>query len=149
MIETSNDGPVLLQSYLNPSSITSRNLDGGVENTNGYLHDLLDVGRPSTGVSEPSTETNTGGPSHPLTNGFDTDHGLEEHSGDEYTVIQPPPTLFGTVVVPSRSDLNEGRTVAMRMERVGRQFQREWLREQVLEREQAPRERSADGNDDG
>lgn len=154
MIETANDGPVLLQSYMNPSSVIPRNLVGGVDDTNGYVNDLLDVGRPSTGVSEQTTITelpNTGEPSRPLTNGFDSDHGLiiEEHSDDESTAIQPPPMLFATVVVPRRSDLSEGRTVAMRMERVGRQFQREWVREQVAEREQASRERSAEGNDDG
>lgn len=153
IIETANDGPILLQSYLDPTSVTPRNLINRVDSTDEYLNDLLDVGRPSTGVSDQTTINgleNVGRTSHPLTNGFGDDHGAnsEAHSGEDSTAIQPPPMLFSTVVVPRRSDLDEGRTVAMRIERMGRQFQREWLREQVTEREQASRDRSADGSGD-
>jgi len=152
IIETANDGPMLLQSYLDPSLVTPRNLINNVDNNN--LDDLLDVGRPSTGSSEETTINglgNVGGPSDSLTNGFDDEHGAttEAQSGEDTTAIQPPPMLFATVVVPRRSELNDGRTVAMRVERMGRQFQREWLREQVAEREQASRARSTDGVDDG
>lgn len=154
IIETTSDGPVLLQSYLHPSFITPRNLLNNVDSGN-ELDELLDVGRPSTGTSEQTTingVSNAGGPSPPLTNGFGDDHGAtaESQSGDETIGIQLPPMLFATVVIPRPSDLTEGRTVAMRMERMGRQFQREWLREQVAEREQASRARSTgDDGDDG
>lgn len=153
MAETVNDGPVLLQSYINPSSVIPRSITNGVvHSTNGFLNHLLDVGRPSTGLSEQSTSTEIANPvGPPVTNGFDTDgYTTDERSNDESTAIQPPPMLFSTVVVPRRTDLGEGRTVAMRMERIGRHFQREWFREQVAEREQASRERSMDGdNNDG
>jgi len=153
MLETVNDGPVILQSYLNPSSVLPRSITNGVHSTNGFLNHLLDVGRPNTGVSEQTTSTEIANPmGPPLTNGFDTDYGYttDERSNDESTAIQPPPMLFSTVVVPRRTDLSEGRTVAMRMERIGRQFQREWFRGQIAEREQTSRERSTDGdkNDD-
>jgi len=135
MIETTNNGPVLLQSYMNPSSVIPRGLISDVEITDGHMNDLLDVGRPSTGISEQTTSSELANSEQllHLTNGFDTNHGplMDENSGDESSAIQPPPTLFATVVVPRRSELGGGRTVAMRMERLGRQFQREWVREQV------------------
>lgn len=153
MIETGNDGPVLLQSYLDPSSVVPRSLINHISNTDGDTTDLLDVGRPSTGISEQTTINELAhaeGSPLPLMNGFDNNgpH-AEEDSIDDSAAIQPPPTLFATIVVSRRADLGEGRSVAMRMERLGRQFQREWVREQVAEREQAQRETQTDGEEDG
>lgn len=137
LVET--DGPVLLQSYLSPSSVV-----GGEEgNRNAYLSDLLDVGRPSTTASHQTNSTelaNPERPSYPLKNGFGTPHlampGVEENLGDESMASQPPPNLYATVVA-RRADLREARIALTNIERVSRRLQQEWLMEENMESVQA------------
>lgn len=150
MIETTEGGEVLLQSYLSPTSMLPRPLVDEADNRKGYLSDLLDVGRPSTSASHQTSNTeiaNLERPIHPLTNGFGTPHlpVVEESPDDESVAVQPPPDLYATVVA-RRADLREARVVLTNIERVSRQLQREWLIEQVVEREQAPRARPTDDN---
>lgn len=53
----------------------------------------------------------------------------EEEEEKEIT-IQPPPLLIATVVAPSADEASNARKAAARLERMGRDFQRAWVREQ-------------------
>jgi hypothetical protein len=95
-----------------------------------------------------SATTDSGTESGALVNGV-TNDGLDslEETEDEETAtrIQQPPLLIASVVAPSAADTSEARRAAARLERTGRDFQREWIREQ----EEAQGEATQALNEDG
>lgn len=63
--------------------------------------------------------------------------GEAEAGEEEGNARVVPPMLIGTVVAATSADAGEARRVAARLERIGRAFQREWVREQEVRREPA------------
>jgi hypothetical protein len=63
--------------------------------------------------------------------GKDGEEAQEETEDEEGNTSsrQVPPLLVGTVVATTAADAGEARRTAARLERMGREFQREWLRE--------------------
>jgi hypothetical protein len=53
-----------------------------------------------------------------------------EEDGAAENVVQQPPLLIASVVTPSAGEAGEARRAAARLERIGKEFQREWVREQ-------------------
>jgi hypothetical protein len=88
--------------------------------------------RPLTATTNPdrpehfreNTETFVNG----IINGGEV-HGSEAEEADEENNAQPP-LLIGTVVAPSAAETREARRAAARLEWSGREFQRQWAREQ-------------------
>ena len=69
-----------------------------------------------------------------LVNGVDYGKDLQEAEGEgaegeEGNGRQVPPMLVGTVVAATSADAGEARRAAARLERMAREFQREWARE--------------------
>jgi hypothetical protein len=64
-----------------------------------------------------------------LVNGIPEVGAAEDAETGESTV-QPPPLLIVSVVAPTAADAGDARRAAARLERTGRDFQREWIREQ-------------------
>lgn len=62
----------------------------------------------------------------------EAEEGEGEGDGDGSSRLVPP-MLIGTVVAATSADAGEARRVAARLERMGRAFQREWVREQELQ----------------
>lgn len=61
---------------------------------------------------------------------------------DEDSSVLAPPLLVASVVVVGAGETMEGRRAAARLERMGREFQKEFMRE-----EEEPREAVAEGED--
>ncbi|KAE8452913.1 hypothetical protein EG329_013185 [Mollisiaceae sp. DMI_Dod_QoI] len=131
MVETQSSGPVILHSYLNPLSIQrprsrrtqSRGTgDGIAEQTRAELRSL-------SGVIDSGHVEDEGQSHEVLMNGVldNVDDGVEDARNDS---IRQPPLLIASVVAPSAAVSGEARRAAARLERTGRDFQREWIREQ-------------------
>lgn len=73
-------------------------------------------------------------------------HGNENEGEEGENGIQPPPLLIATVVAPSAADARGARRAAAALERQGREFQRQWVREQE-EAHQPAITGDADGDD--
>ena len=63
--------------------------------------------------------------------------GAEEEGEEDGNSRQIPPMLVATVVAASAAEVREAKRVAARLEGVGREFQREWVREQGVQSEHA------------
>jgi hypothetical protein len=135
LIETSSPGPVILHSYLNSqSSQQLRPPSNGREIVQQAREDL----RPLSGTTEGSSVVGMEGEGFNgvLVNGVEYGKHLEEAEGKEEgdaQARQVPPMLVATVVAATAAEAGEARRVAARLERVGRQFQREWVREQEVQ----------------
>jgi hypothetical protein len=70
------------------------------------------------------------------------DAGDEAHAGDEDGGVQAPPLLIASVVVAGAGETIDARRAAARLERMGREFQKEFMREEA-----EPREAVAEGED--
>ncbi len=56
----------------------------------------------------------------------------EEREDDEASARFVPPMLVATVVAASAAEAGEARRVAAWLERIGREFQKEWVRQQEV-----------------
>jgi Family of unknown function (DUF5308) len=74
--------------------------------------------------------------------GTDLEAGDEAQITDEDGVVQLPPLLVATVVASGAGETLEARRAAARLERMGREFQKEFMREET-----EPRAAIAEGED--
>ncbi|TVY31214.1 hypothetical protein LHYA1_G000023 [Lachnellula hyalina] len=126
MIESTSPGPLILHSYLNPPSPQPRYLHSTAINS------ILETAREGLRPLSRNTTTPTEDPETPAelqTNGTNTSSTPEEEdNGSEATnAANAPPLLIGTVVARTADSAGDARRAAARLERVGRQFQREWV----------------------
>ncbi|KAI6710324.1 hypothetical protein JHW43_007136 [Diplocarpon mali] len=112
MVETWASGPIALTSFLQ-SSGQGRPF---VEHTPDTLHHI-------NGTSDGSRET-----AGLLANG--TVHAEASETGDGENKQQHSPLLIASVIASSSVEIGEARRAATKLERTGRDFQREWARKQ-------------------
>jgi hypothetical protein len=87
--------------------------------------------RPLSGTTDTGSMGEHGESSGALVNGMlHGEDGGAEDSEEGETAVQPPPLLIASVVAPTAADAVDARRAAARLERTGREFQREWIREQ-------------------
>lgn len=104
MVEHASNGPVLLQSFLNPGSAQSP--QGAQSSINGQ--------RPRGTSAQGSS-----GHDHISTL-------LGDSEATEAEDVNAPPLLIGTVIAPTSDAVLESRRAAARLERVGREVQAKW-----------------------
>ncbi|KAM0252567.1 hypothetical protein ACHAQJ_007650 [Trichoderma viride] len=102
MVEYPDSGAVVLQSYLDP-----RESGGGGDGPDGYDHSSE-----SGSVSKYKDDDN------------DNDADPDAARPTDETIA---PVLISVVVAASSDDAREARRAAARLERIGREFQREWV----------------------
>jgi hypothetical protein len=140
MIETRNAGPVMLHSYLNPQSsqLPRSRPTRNQENGRGIIEQAREDLRPLSGTSDGSS-TKQRNDNEVLVNGVDYGKDLDTADGAivEENVVQQPPLLIASVIAASTAEAGEARRAAARLERMGREFQREWAREQEEQLEAA------------
>jgi hypothetical protein len=143
MIETNASGPVILHSYLNPQSLQPANNTSEV-NGRGIVEQAREDLRPLSATTQESSVGPRGETSEAAVNGIEYGQdGVVEEGVSEESTVQQPPLLIATVVAPSAVEAGEARRAAARLEKMGREFQREWVREQ----EEQQRERVGDSDD--
>lgn len=125
MIETT--GPLILHSFLNPPSQPAP-----PKTAQAILEQARDELRPLSGTTETGSPTQrerqlTGSSTVP--NGATTMTSTNKTS-EESNSAQPP-LLVATVIAPTASDAGEARRLAGRIEKIGKDFQREWVAEQA------------------
>jgi hypothetical protein len=128
MIETQSSGPIILHSYLGPPS-TQRPQTLYVQDhgdVQGIVEQAREHLRPLSGTTDTGSIDEHGESSEALVNGV----GGAEDAEEGESTVQPPPLLIASVVAPSAADAVDARRAAVRLERMGREFQREWIREQ-------------------
>lgn len=140
MIETRSSGPVILHSYINPQS-SQRSQARHIRNQEygrGIVEQAREDLRPLSGTTE-SSATGQRRDDEGLVNGVESggdELGVQEGEDDvEEDGIQQPPLLIASVVAAHSTDALEARRAAARLERMGREFQREWGREQEEQNE--------------
>ncbi|KAI5462657.1 hypothetical protein BGZ63DRAFT_403861 [Mariannaea sp. PMI_226] len=116
MVEYPDRGPVVLNSYLDPrdaaaSSSATATTDSRPASSGQHGHGAAQVGATTPSASDSSGNTETG------------------KGGDDAISEDAAPMLIGVVVAGSADDTKEARRAAARLERVGRDFQREWIAE--------------------
>ncbi|KAG0646241.1 hypothetical protein D0Z07_8298 [Hyphodiscus hymeniophilus] len=141
LIETVSPGPLILHSYLNSQSSTrARAPTNGreiVEQAREELRPLSGTTKGSSAAGEIEGESVNG----VVVNGVEHSKDVEvegEGREEDGSARQAPPMLVATVVAASAAEAGEARRLAVRLERVGREFQREWVREQEGQSESAP-----------
>jgi len=72
-----------------------------------------------------------------VVNGIQDELEEEGVEGEGANAVQLPPLLIGTVIAARTEDAGEARRAAGRLERLGKEFQREWVHEQQVERREA------------
>ncbi|KAH8687233.1 hypothetical protein BGZ60DRAFT_393154 [Tricladium varicosporioides] len=137
LIETQSHGPVVLHSFLNPryeNESRTRSLSGSMRIVDQVREELRPLSRSTEGVEELGRRE-AGFGSEVMINGFrkagsdeEDDDNKDRAQGNLSTHI--PPMLIVTVVAPSARDAGEARRIAAKLERVGGDFQREWVLEQ-------------------
>jgi len=132
MIESRSRGPVILHSYLNPSS-TRRTLQNG--GGRGIVEQARDQLRPlssgtNTEISGTEDQQEFG---NELVNGthYEGEQTGEEDEDGEESSTQQPPLLIASVVTTSAAGTGEARQAAAKLEKLGRDFQQEWTKEQL------------------
>jgi len=143
MIETRSSGPVILHSYINPQS-SQRSQAQHIRNQEtgrGILDQAREDLRPLSGTTD-SSATGRRRDGEGLVNGVESgsdELGVQEgEDAVEEDGIQLPPLLIASVVAAHSIDALEARRAAARLERMGREFQREWVREQEEQNEVIP-----------
>ena len=61
----------------------------------------------------------------------------QDEEEEEGTSRQIPPMLVATIVAASVAEVGEAKRLAARLERMGKEFQREWVKEQEAQAETA------------
>jgi len=113
MIETRR-GPAVLHSFLNPRGLQQQPLERGIVESAREELRPVSKGTESTGEEEEELID-----------------GVEEDEEDEGSAGSRPPLLIASVVLGSVANSGEARMAAARLERLGREFQLEWEREQL------------------
>ncbi|KAH8811709.1 hypothetical protein F5884DRAFT_783104 [Xylogone sp. PMI_703] len=145
MIETSDAGPVILHSFLNPQT-AQRQQQHVARRSNSHTYGRRIVEEVRENM-RPLSSTTDG--SSVAVDGFDSmvngmtgatggslgKHAVEGEDDDAEGLqseneMQQPPLLIATVVASGTDEVREARQAAARLERMGREFQREWAREQ-------------------
>lgn len=153
LIETGASGPVLLHSYLNPQT-TPRPQSRQARSALGSARDIVGQARedlrPLSGTTDNTSIVVQRDEAGELVNG--AAHGADYEGGseaeeeaeeaEEDNAALLPPLLIATVVAGSAGDTMEARRAAARLERMGREFQKEFMREEAQ-----PREVTAEGED--
>jgi hypothetical protein len=141
LVETSSSGPVILHSYLNPQSSQqpqSRHTRTINLNEREIVEQAREDLRPLSGTTEGSSVAGHRNEGADVVNGVvnggdysrGTDIGDGEQAEEEDGAVQQPPMLIASVIAASAGDTLEARRAAARLERMGREFQREFMRVQ-------------------
>lgn len=115
MVEHADGGPLVLNSFIEPVSSSAAEEDVSALDVDGKVGDEAEDNGASNG--EGSGGANRGG------------DGPEGDGGD----VEDPPMFVAVVVGASAEDGREARRAAARLERVARDFQREWTAEETGE----------------
>lgn len=110
MVETEDNGPILLHSYMNPEAVGPRT--GSQRNQEGR----------TIGISESDDPE-----AYRMAMAVNGNHAGKESESEELAV-EAPPLLIATVVGGSAEELREARKAAIKLERIGKGFQREWVK---------------------
>ncbi|TAQ88052.1 hypothetical protein B7494_g3600 [Chlorociboria aeruginascens] len=141
MIETTSSGPMILHSFLNPQSSPRqevRELVNGV-GERGIIEQTRDELRPlSRDTMDSEVDGGENFNTEILANGVTSSEENEREEGgeEEEGTGGFPPLLVSTVVAPRAEISGDARRAATRLERMGRDFQRELVRERQERREE-------------
>ena len=154
LIETGSSGPVILHSYLNPQSSPrpqSRQAHAALGPGRDIVGQAREELRSLSGMTDDTSTAAQGDEGGKLVNG--DGHGETDESGlgageeapaaEDDGAMLLPPLLVATVVAAGAGDTMEARRAAARLERMGREFQKEFMRE-----EPEPREAITEGDGD-
>ncbi|KAH8590243.1 hypothetical protein B0O99DRAFT_521726 [Bisporella sp. PMI_857] len=123
MVETKSRGPVLLHSYLNPQS-SHAHLETG--KNKGIVEQTRDELRPLSAGTD-SNATAADGDERTV-NGIAVRPAVEAEYGKERGSAGPqPPLLIASVVAATAQHAGKARVAAAKLERVGKEFQREFV----------------------
>ncbi|RDA89958.1 hypothetical protein CP533_6664 [Ophiocordyceps camponoti-saundersi (nom. inval.)] len=115
MVEYPDRGPVLLQTYLDPlDALPSFNPDASSSSPSSYFPD------------EPAAAAASDESRSQKKNGAEIDV-RKNNRADDSRAQEPAPVLVGFVLAANPDDAPEARRAAARLERVARDFQREWI----------------------
>lgn len=135
MVDTCPPGPAVLHSFLNPqpSSVAAQGSRGRVEQAREDMRPLSGGTTESDSAGASSGEAY--GSSEHINGTIETQEAhADGNPGEEGSAVPVPPLLIGTVVAARAQDAGEARRIAGSMERLGREFQREWVSELQVER---------------
>jgi len=146
MVETS--GPAILHAYLNPQSP----LQQAESELDGRERDILQQTRgdmrPLSGTTENSSTTEQSGRDEDADGALiDSEAGTDTELDNERLQKEPrlPPLLIAIVVAPCTSEAGEARKAAVRLEAMGRSFQRQWIQEHEQQGAQEAQAGAPDG----